>query len=81
MIEIIDKEFFSYLKDFIGDAKLILTADHTTACRKKMHTADAVPVLIYPQEKESDKRFTEAEGLKGRRISGRNLLKNNLFAK
>jgi 2,3-bisphosphoglycerate-independent phosphoglycerate mutase len=81
MIEILDKEFFSYLKDFIGETKLIVTADHTTACKKKMHTADPVPVLIYPQEKESEKRFIESEGLKGRRISGRNLLKNNLFGK
>jgi 2,3-bisphosphoglycerate-independent phosphoglycerate mutase len=81
MIEILDKEFFSYLKDFIGETKLIITADHTTACKKKMHTADAVPVLIYPQEKESEKRFIESEGLKGKRLSGRNLLKNNLFAK
>ena len=81
MIELLDKDFFSYLKKFIGEAKLIVTADHTTACRAKMHTADPVPVLIYPQEKESEKRFTESEGLKGRKLTGRNLLKNNFFAK
>jgi len=79
MIEVLDKDFFSYLKKNIGDAKLILTADHTTACRKKAHTADPVPVLIYPQEKESGKRFTEKDGLAGRKLIGRNLLKNNLF--
>jgi 2,3-bisphosphoglycerate-independent phosphoglycerate mutase len=81
MIEILDKDFFSFLKDFIRGAKLIVTADHTTACRKKMHTAEPVPVLTYPQEKGSEKRFTEKNGLSGRRLSGRNLLKNNLFGK
>lgn len=81
MIETIDKDFFSYLKKFIGDARLIVTADHTTACRKKVHTAEPVPVLIYPQEKESEKRFIESEGLKGRKLIGRNLLKNNFFSR
>jgi len=81
MIEILDKDFFSFLKDFVKEEKLIITADHTTACRKKMHTADAVPVLIYPQEKESAKRFTEKEGLLGKKLIGRSLLKNNFFAK
>jgi 2,3-bisphosphoglycerate-independent phosphoglycerate mutase len=81
MIEMIDKDFFSFLKDFIKDARLIVTADHTTACKKKAHTAEPVPVLIYPQEKESSKRFTEKEGLLGKKLAGRNLLKNNLLAK
>ncbi len=81
MIEMLDKDFFSYLKKFIGDAKLIVTADHSTPCRKKAHSADPVPVLIYPQEKESEKRFTEKEALQGKKLSGRSLLKNNLFLK
>ena len=81
MIEIIDKDFFSYLKKFVGNSKLIVTADHTTACRKKAHTADPVPVLVYPSDKESVKRFTESEGMKGRKISGRNLLKSVFFGK
>mgnify|MGYP001591642770 FL=1 len=81
MIEVLDKDFFSYLKKFIGESKLIITADHTTACKKKAHTADPVPVLIYPNDKESEKRFTEKDGLNGRRLTGRNLLKNNIFSK
>lgn len=81
MIEVLDKDFFSYLKKFVGDSKLIITADHTTACRKKAHTADPVPVLIYPHDKEGEKRFTEKDGLTGRRLMGRNLLKNNFFSK
>ncbi len=80
MIEMIDKDFFSFIKDFIKEGKLIVTADHATPCRKKMHSADAVPVLIYPADKEGDRRFTEREGMKGKKIIGRNLLKNNLFA-
>lgn len=81
MIEILDKDFFSYLKKFIGEAKLIVTADHTTSCKKKAHTADPVPVLIYPYPGESGKRFIEKDALAGRRLSGRNILKNNFFAK
>ncbi len=81
MIEIIDKDFFTYLKKFIGDTKLVLTADHATPCRKKAHSADPVPVMIYPSAKESGKRFIEKDALTGKKLSGRNLLKNNLFSK
>ncbi len=83
MLEIIDKGFFSFMKKFIkkGDVKLIVTPDHTTSCRKKAHAANAVPVMIYPSGKEPEegKRFTEEEGLKGRRISWGNLIENNLM--
>lgn len=82
MIEVIDHKFFSFLKDFIDDKKLIVTADHTTSCTKKIHTSDPVPVLLYPHEiTEEGRRFTEAEGRKGRKIAGRKLLENNLFSK
>ena len=81
MIEMIDKDFFSYLKKFIGNSKLIVTADHSTPCRKKMHSSDPVPVLIYPSEKGSGKRFTEKDSMTGRKLMGRNLLKNTLFNK
>ncbi len=76
MIELIDKKFFSFLKKFIGDSRLIITADHTTSCNQKAHSQKPVPVLIYPQPKTSEKRFTEEEGMKGRRLSGRTLIKN-----
>ncbi|MEM4271813.1 MAG: alkaline phosphatase family protein [Candidatus Pacearchaeota archaeon] len=81
MIEILDKYFFSFLKKSMKDSKIIVTADHTTSCRKKAHTAEPVPVLIYnPAEiKEKEKRFTEIDGSKGRKIYGKNLLKNYLF--
>jgi len=83
MIEIIDKKFFSFLKNFIGENRLIVTADHTTSSKLKVHTAAPVPVLIYPREKgkgeESEKRFTEADGMKGKKIMGRKLLEKNLL--
>lgn len=81
MIEILDKDFFSFLKDFAKEEKIIITADHTTPCEEKMHSADAVPVLIYPSEKESGKRFIEKDGFSGRKILGKNLLKTNFFNK
>jgi len=83
MIEYIDKYFFSFLKKFIGKNKLVVTGDHTTSCRLKSHTADPVPVLVYPHpaEKESEKRFIEIEGMKGRGHVGRKLLDETLFRK
>lgn len=85
MIEIIDKKFFGFLKKFVKDTKLIVTADHTTACRLKAHTADPVPVLTYPyvgaKKLEPERRFTEKWGRRGRGILGRKLLESNLFSK
>ena len=81
MIELLDSRFFSFLKKFIGNEKLVVTADHTTSCRKKAHTAGAVPVLIYPYSGEGKKRFTEKEGMKGKKWMGRKLLEGTLFGK
>lgn len=83
MIEFIDEKFFSFLKEFIKKypARVIVTADHTTACRKKMHTDEPVPVLVYHPtwDENREKRFTEAEGKKGKKIYGKELLKEYLF--
>lgn len=81
MIEYIDTNLFSRLKNIIGKNKLIVTADHTTSCQKMVHTADPVPVLTYPSnpEKTKDQRFTEKDAKTGRKILGRNLLKKNFF--
>lgn len=83
MIELIDKRFFSFLGRFIENSKLIITADHTTSCRQKAHTSAPVPVLSYPflDKAKEGQRFTEAEGLKGRKLIGRNLLKERMFGK
>jgi len=85
MIEMIDKYFFSFLGKFIAKKKsrLVLTADHATPCRLKGHSSDPVPVLTYPHPKGKmdDKRFTEVEGLEGRRILGKKLLEENFYVK
>jgi len=105
LIEFIDDEFFGFLRLFLNEhsARLLVTADHTTSCRRKSHTADPVPVLFFdismrahvesPQVlkktqelgdsgkiADSGKRFTEKDGLSGRRVEGRALLKKTLLA-
>jgi len=105
MIEALDKQFFSFLKEFIKMSgpqggrlgrrtggqrtssdrtppKILITADHTTACKLKAHTSDPVPVLTYPnptKKQIKDQRFTEASGLKGKKILGKKLLDSNFF--
>ena len=83
MIELIDEKFFSFLNDYSGDGKIIITADHTTACRKYAHSDEPVPVLIYDGEKidDKEKRFTEEEGMKGKKIVSRKLLGSYMFGK
>ncbi|MBI2632051.1 hypothetical protein HYW75_03545 [Candidatus Pacearchaeota archaeon] len=81
MIEILDEKFFSFLKNYIDNEKLIIIPDHMTSCRQKAHTSNPVPVLIYPSNKEQDNRFTEEQGLKGRKIMGRRLLVDYFFSK
>ncbi|MCA9485361.1 MAG: phosphoglycerate mutase [Nanoarchaeota archaeon] len=83
MLEYLDKNLFGFLKKFITNERLILTADHTTACKLKAHTADPVPVMTYPNyaktSPDPEQRFTEKWGLKGRKIQGKKLLEQNLF--
>jgi len=81
MIELLDQRFFAFLKDFIKENKIIVTADHTTACKLKAHTSDPVPVLTYPVNTKTnpEQRFTEFWGQKGRKIMGRKLLESNFF--
>ncbi len=82
MIEYIDQNFFGFLRKFIGDAKLIVCADHTTSCRQKKHTDQPVPVLTYPHPSGKEvegQRYTEEFGRTGRKIMGRKLLEENFF--
>jgi len=82
MIEIIDKKFFRFLRWYLpkNQARMVLTADHTTSSRLKRHTSDPVPVLTYPHDNSKEgQRFTEKDGKKGRRVMGRKLLQENLF--
>lgn len=86
MLEILDKRFFSFLKNFVikNGVKLVVTSDHVTSCRLKAHSAGPVPVLYYDPSVEFDKkerRFTEEEGLNGKKIIGRKLLEKTLFSK
>ena len=50
-----------------ADAMIVLTADHSTPCSHKDHSADPVPVLIYYKGIISDnvKTFGEKECIKG----------------
>lgn len=85
MIELLDQRLFSFLKKYIekSEAKLVLLGDHTTSCKRKAHTADPVPVMYYnPQDlKKSEKRFTEKDGLEGKKMIGRKLLEKTLLSK
>jgi len=85
-IELIDSEFFSFLKIYAEKNKVqvIVTADHSTPCSLKTHTADPVPVMLYDSEKKPDKTvaFNESQAKKGGlgKIIGKNLLKKTGFA-
>lgn len=69
-IEEIDKRFFGTLLDNIDSSKVavIVSADHSTPCINKGHSADPVPLLISGDMVTNDdtQRFTEIEAKKGR---------------
>jgi len=69
-IEEIDKRFFGTLLDNIDSSKVavIVSADHSTPCINKGHSADPVPLLISGDMITNDdtQRFTEIEAKKGR---------------
>jgi len=69
-IEEIDKRFFGTLLDNIDSSKVavIVSADHSTPCINKGHSADPVPLLISGDMVINDdtQRFTEIEAKKGR---------------
>ncbi len=86
MLEYIDKTFFNFLRKFAppNEIKVVVTADHSTPCKLKAHSSDAVPVLFYnnslPKEK---KKFCEAQARIGTlgRMNGNELLKKVGFDK
>jgi 2,3-bisphosphoglycerate-independent phosphoglycerate mutase len=85
MLEYIDKTLFGFLRRFAppNNIKVIITADHSTPCRLKSHSADPVPVLFYNGSIPREKRFTEAEARKGvlGRITGKELFSKLKFLK
>ena len=69
-IEEIDRSFFGSLRDYLSaemEPLIIVSADHSTPCIKKAHSADPVPVLFSGRKvkKDGSKRFTEKYGLIG----------------
>ncbi|MCM8770534.1 MAG: alkaline phosphatase family protein [Candidatus Omnitrophica bacterium] len=79
IIELIDKFFFGVLipKIDFKNTLLCVTADHSTACSKKAHTSDPVPLLISGADIEADGTLSFSEQaaqhgslgeLKGRQI-------------
>ncbi len=85
MLEYIDKTFFNFLRKFAppNKIKIVVTADHSTPCKLKNHSADPVPVLFYNDSIIKEKKFCEKEARKGSlgRIMGNELLKMVGFVK
>lgn len=78
MLEYIDRTLFNFLRKFAppNNIKIVITADHSTPCRNKAHSADPVPVLFYNNSIPKEKKFDESEARKGNlgRIMGKELL-------
>jgi len=69
IIEIIDKFFFGPLlkKMDFKDAIIAVTADHSTVCKIRAHSADPVPLLISGSNitPDSSRSFSEREAKRG----------------
>ena len=85
MLEYIDKNLFSYLVKFVSKnkIKIAVTADHSTPCRLKSHSADPVPVLLYTGVNSGEKSFDELSSRKGGlgKIEGKEFLNKIGFKK
>ncbi len=85
MLEYVDKTLFNFLRKFAppNKIKVVITADHSTPCKLKSHSADPVPVLFYNGAIPKEKRFTENEARKGTlgRIMGKELFAKVGFLK
>jgi len=85
MLEYIDKTFFKFLRKFVpqNKIKVVVTADHSTPCKLKEHSADPVPVLLYNDSIPKEKKFSEKEARRGRLGSmvGNELLRKVGFLK
>ncbi len=66
IIELIDKYFFGNLIPHLDSNVIIaVTADHSTPCKLKAHSADPVVVMIYGDSKDETSSFGEKEARKG----------------
>jgi 2,3-bisphosphoglycerate-independent phosphoglycerate mutase len=85
MLEYIDKTLFNFLRKFAppNKIKIVITADHSTPCKNKAHSADPVPVLFYNHSIPRERKFNESEVRKGTlgRIIGKELLAKIGFLK
>jgi 2,3-bisphosphoglycerate-independent phosphoglycerate mutase len=85
MLEYIDKTLFKFLRKFAppNKIKVVVTADHSTPCKLKTHSADPVPVLFYNDSLPKKKKFCEKEARKGTlgRIMGKEFLEKVGFVK
>lgn len=85
MLEYIDKTLFKYIKKIAPpkEMKVLVTADHSTPCKLKNHSADPVPVLLYNQSIPKEKKFNEREARKGPlgKMTGNEVLKKAGFKK
>jgi 2,3-bisphosphoglycerate-independent phosphoglycerate mutase len=83
MIEMMDERFFGFLRKFLREERLVVTADHATACRLKAHSSVPVPLLSWPYSGKRIKgaRFTEKDGMKGKMFIGRKVLQERFFGK
>jgi len=86
MIEYIDITLFKYLRNIApqNKIKIVVTGDHSTPCKLKMHSADPVPVLFYNLGRvPSAKKFCEKECRKGDlgRMNGNELFQKVGFVK
>ncbi len=78
MVEYIDKTLFKFLRKFAKKGvKILVTADHSTPCELKTHSADPVPVLLYDDSPLSNQKFCEKDAKKGTlgKIIGNDLFK------
>ena len=85
MLEYIDKTFFFFIRKFAppNKIKVVVTADHSTPCKIKDHSADSVPVLFYNGSNLKEKKFSEKESRLGTlgRMNGPELFKKVGFIK
>jgi len=86
MLEYIDKTLIKFLRKIAppNKIKVVITADHSTPCKLKAHSADPVPVLFYDcSDMLKEKHFNEKEARKGNlhRMEGKELFKKVGFVK
>tara|TARA_Y100000310_G_scaffold94756_1_gene92506 strand:+ start:13414 stop:14652 length:1239 start_codon:yes stop_codon:yes gene_type:complete len=67
MLEIIDKKFLSFLKKFAEGKgiKVVVTCDHSTPCKLKMHSRHPVPVMVFGGDIDDSESFSEKDSKRG----------------